>query len=72
MTDAERARRYRRRRRRNEFIVPLPVDFTIIDQLIDAGCLEERASEDRTAVAAAIRQRITGNFPVTRDATKRR
>jgi hypothetical protein len=58
--DALRQRRYGRRQRDGIAIVPVAVTDDDIEELIEQGLLDEEASSDRKAVAAAILRALRG------------
>ena len=55
-TPADRQRDYRRRQGKGEVVAPVVVTHTIIDLLIGLGWIEAEATEDRGALADAIRR----------------
>jgi hypothetical protein len=54
MQSADRARRYRDRQRRLRSVVPVEVDFGLVDCLIETGMVPLDRSEDRQAIGAAV------------------
>ncbi len=55
-TDAERARRYRARRRQGLCVVPLEVSESEIDGLVRGGLLESSHAGDPKKVGEAVRE----------------
>ena len=55
-TASDRQRAYRRRVRRGEVVVSVPISHSILGLLLDLGWIEPELSEDRRAVAGAIRR----------------
>ncbi|CAN7203563.1 hypothetical protein LJR030_000539 [Rhizobium sp. LjRoot30] len=51
---AERQRQYRQRQKAQKSMVAVELDFDLIEALIEAGLLQDRHSENRVSVAAAI------------------
>lgn len=55
-TATDRQRDYRRRLRKGEVVVNVPVAYPVLNLLVDLGWIEAAATEDRQAVADAIRR----------------
>ena len=58
-THADRQRDYRRRLRKGEIIAPVAVSHVVIGMLIDLRWLQADQSEDRNAVADALRRALS-------------
>lgn len=58
---AARARRYRDRKRRSAFVVPIETDDALLGVLIAAGLLDGREARRRSAVEAALQKWIRAN-----------
>ncbi len=58
-TASDRQRDYRRRLRKGEVVVSVPISHSILGLLLDLGWIEPELSEDRRAVAGAIRRVLT-------------
>ena len=54
VSDAERQRRFRERRRRGVFVVPLEVSFEMLEALVDQGDIDEANSSDLDRIGKAI------------------
>ncbi len=68
MSDAERARRYRARRRQGLCVVPLEVSGSEIDFLVRGGLLESSHASDLKKVGEAVREAMKEHLKIFRHA----
>ncbi len=54
LTPAEKMRRYRARKRRDEAVVPLRINDVVLEALLNSGTLTESKSRNRTKVAEVL------------------
>ena len=55
LSGAERQQRFRQRQKLGRHVIPVDMDNSDIECLIDAGLLNEREARDRNCIAGAIR-----------------
>ena len=60
ISDAERQRQHRARRKAGRFVVPVELAEKHLDMLVAAGWLDEKDAHDRRACAAAIGRILDG------------
>ena len=68
MSDAERARRYRARRRQGLCVVPLEVNGSEIDGLVRGGLLKSSHAGDLKKVGEAVREAMKEHLKIFRHA----
>nr|WP_314089379.1 hypothetical protein [uncultured Shinella sp.] len=54
MTAAARQRAWRRRQVRNAIVVPVEVDYPLIEMMLEAGIVDEKGSTDRKTLGRKI------------------